>query len=201
MASDYIAAVLVGPAIQALAETAPSIQIDMRQPNDQVIKLFERGQIDLLLTPEEFVTPNHPTELLFEERHIVVGWSENPLVDRPLTPQEFADSPQVAVALGPSMSLDYAGRYLGSLMEDRRIEIYAPSFSVVPWFVIGTHRLAVMHERFAQLVARYLPLKIQPLPIEIPPMREMLQYHSARTHDSGIIWLRRMLHEMADKMA
>lgn len=201
IASDYVASVLVTPAIQALAQAAPSIQIDIRQPNDQIIKQFERGQMDLLLTPEEFVTHNHPTELLFEEQHVVVGWSENPLVERELTVEEFRNSPQVVVALGPSMSLDYASRHLDGVIENRRIEIFAPSFSVVPWFVTGTHRLAVMHERFAKLVAQYLPLRIQPLPIEIPPMREMLQYHSARTHDTGIIWLRRVLHEMADTMA
>jgi DNA-binding transcriptional LysR family regulator len=200
IASDYVASVLVTPAIQALEEAAPSIQIDIRQPNDQIIKQFERGQMDLLLTPEEFVAPNHPTELLFEERQVVVGWSDNPLVQRGLSAAAFAESPQVAVALGPSMSPDYAGRYLDGLIENRRIEIFAPSFSVVPWLVIGTQRLAVMHERFAQLVAQYLPLRIQPLPIDIPPMREMLQYHSARTHDSGIVWLRRVLHEMAARM-
>jgi hypothetical protein len=32
-------------------------------------------------------------------------------------------------------------------------------------------------------------------------MREMIQYHSARSHDSAVAWLRARLHEMAQKLA
>ena len=80
MASDYIAAVLIGPAIKRLAEVAPDIQLDIRLPSERVGIEFERGEIDLVLTPEEYISPNHPAELLFEEQHVVVGWEENALL-------------------------------------------------------------------------------------------------------------------------
>jgi hypothetical protein len=33
-----------------------------------------------VLTPEDFIEPGHPAELLFEERHVVVGCAHNPLL-------------------------------------------------------------------------------------------------------------------------
>jgi DNA-binding transcriptional LysR family regulator len=119
---------------------------------------------------------------------------------RRLNTADFVRSAHVAVAIGPNSQPDYAERHLQNHAEGRTIEVYAPSFAVVPWLVIGTQRIAVMHERLAKVVAKSLPLKIQPLPFEIPPMREMIQYHSVRSHDNAIAWLRGCLHEMAQKL-
>jgi DNA-binding transcriptional LysR family regulator len=201
MASDYIAAVLIGPAIQRLAEVAPHIQLDIRLPSERVGVEFDRGEIDLVLTPEEYISPTHPAELLFEEQHVVVGWEENPLLAAPLTAAEFLGSAHVVVTIGPGRQLTYAERHLQSMASERTVEIYAPSFSVVPWLIIGTQRLTAMHERLARLFAEKLPLKVQALPIVVPLMREMLQYHEARTHDAGIVWLRQLLHETAARMS
>ena len=201
MASDYIATVLIGPAIQRLAEIAPGIQLDIRLPSERIGMEFERGDIDLVLTPEEYLSPKHPAELLFEEQHVVAGWSETPLLKTPLTVADFLGSAHVGVTIGPGRQLTYAEQHLQSRAAERTVEIYAPSFSVVPWLVIGTRRLTVMHERLARVFADDLPLKIQALPIAVPPMREMLQYHEARTHDSGVTWLRELLHETATSMS
>lgn len=200
MASDYIATVLIGPAIQRLAEIAPGIHLDIRLPSERLGMEFERGDIDLVLTPEEYLSPNHPAELLFEEQHVVVGWEENPLLRKPLTVADFLGSAHVGVTIGPGRQSTYAEQHLRSLAAERTVEIYAPSFSVVPWLIIGTQRLTVMHERLARVFADDLPLSIQALPIAVPSMREMLQYHEARTHDSGVTWLRGLLHETATRM-
>lgn len=200
MASDYIASVLVGPAIQKIESEAPGIQFDIRLPAEHVGLEFERGGIDLVLTPEDRVSPNHPAELLFEERQVVMGWSENPVMAAPLTVEAYLDSAHVAIAIGQNRQLAYGDLQLHSDGHDRPIEIFAPSFTVVPWLLIGTKRLTVMHERLARVFAAELPLAFQPLPVDVPPMREMLQYHSSREKDSGIRWLRRLLHETSATM-
>lgn len=200
MASDYIATVLIGPAIQRLAEIAPDIQLDIRLPSERIGMEFERGDVDLVLTPEEYISSNHPAELLFEEQHVVVGWEQNPLLAASLTTADFLGSSHVAVTIGPGRQSTYAEQHLQSLTNERMVEIYAPSFSVVPWLIIGTQRLTVMHERLARVFAANLPLTIQALPIAVPPMREMLQYHEARSHDSGVTWLRQLLHETATSL-
>ena len=81
----------------------------------------------------------------------------------------------------------------------RRIEVTAPSFIQAPWLLPGTHRLALMHERLARLVAPRLALSITEAPFDLPIMREMMQYHSARSNDAALAWLRDQLLEVASK--
>jgi LysR family transcriptional regulator, nod-box dependent transcriptional activator len=64
---------------------------------------------------------------------------------------------------------------------------------VVPWLILETARVAVMHERLARQMARQFPLALCELPFEFPVMREMIQYHKARESDAGLCWLRQEL--------
>jgi integrase len=32
-----------------------------------------------MITPEQFLSPQHPRRLIFEERHVVIGWKGNPI--------------------------------------------------------------------------------------------------------------------------
>ncbi|WP_324699409.1 hypothetical protein [Novosphingobium sp. RL4] len=56
-----------------------------------------------------------------------------------------------------------------------------------------------MHERLARVFAPLLLLEIRPAPIEVPLMREMVQYHAARLTDAGMLWLKnRLFAEVAE---
>jgi hypothetical protein len=54
-----------------------------------------------------------------------------------------------------------------------------------------------MHERLARLMAEGLDLRIVEPPVDLPPMREMAQFHSARQTDAGLSWLRKRLRALA----
>jgi DNA-binding transcriptional LysR family regulator len=198
MASDYITTVLIGPAVRRLQELAPRIQLDIRQPNEGMLVEFERGELDLILTPEPYIAPVHPAELIFEERHVVVGWDKNAVLFEPLSIETFVNCAHVAVTLGPTRQTTYAEQFLDERLRKRNIEIFAPTFTLVPWLLLGTTRLAVMHERLARVFMQTLPLRIQPLPVEMPAMREMVQYHLVRKRDAGLAWLRELLLETAN---
>jgi len=201
MASDYITTVLVTPVAAMLERLAPSVKLDIRLPEDAVLAEFERGEIDLILVPEEFLSPLHPAELMFEEPHVVLGWRENPIFEREVTVEAVLEAGHVSVTLGPTRGPVFTGRQLEKLGHRRRIDVFAPNFAAVPWFLIGTNRLAVMQERLAKLFTAALPLSIAPLPMEFPSMRLMAQYHSAREKDQGLKWLRGLLHNAANDTA
>ena len=197
MASDYVTTVFIAPLAALLEKNAPGIKLDVRLPGDHIRAEFERGDFDLMLTPEQYLIPSHPADLLFEEQHVVVGWENNPIFDGPLTPKDYFDSDHVTVTVGPERNMTIAENQLDSLGENRRINIYAPLFSAVPWLLVGTNRLAVMHERLARAFVPLMPLKSVPLPFEFKPLRVMMQYHSARSTDPGLSWLRERLHDLA----
>ena len=190
-ASDYITTVLLVPLLRALEEEAPGLRLDITLPADDTSARLAKGDYDLTLTPEEFVDPHHPTQLLFEERHVVVGCARNPDLAGPMSSEQFTSTGQVAVRIdGRNTFIENALDQLGLT---RRVEVHAPSFIQMPWLLPGTRRIALMHERLARLMAPGLNLRILNPSFELPLMREVIQYHSSRAKDAGLSWLRTRL--------
>lgn len=186
-ASDYVTVVMLQPLLAELETRAPGVRIEITAPTPDAVPHLERGEIDFILTPEQFASKEHPRQLLFEERHVVVGCKHNPLFKRAFTADEFFQQRQVIMGVGHAQS--FAEREMGELNRRRQIDVVCASFLAVPWLLPGTRRIAMMHERLAHQMLKKLPLAIAPLPFEFPVMREMVQYHSARVADSGMQWL------------
>lgn len=199
MASDYTASVLMTHVLEVMATKAPRIKIDMRLPEDSVYQVFERCEIDLMLIPEEFLLPNHPATLLFEEPHVVLSWKDNPVFKKKISATSFFSTPHVAVTLGPNRDPSFTERSMEKMGYPREVDVYAPHFSAVPWLLLNTYRIAVLQERLARQFASVLPLKISPMPFDFPVMRLMAQYHSTRGNDQGLNWFLHLLQACAAK--
>ena len=190
-ASDYIATIALAPLLREFETHAPGVKLDITLPTDSTPHRLARGEFDLVLTPREFLEAEHPAELLFEERHVVVGCRRNPLLRTPLTLEGFAGAGHVAVRVDGHNT--YVENELSRLGISRTVEVYAPSFIQAPWLLPGTKRIALMHERLARLVAPALGLTIVPSPIAVPTMHEMMQFHAVQEADAGLAWLRTSL--------
>lgn len=195
-ASDYITTVLLVPLVAALQEEAPGIRLDLALPDARSTSRLESGEIDLVLSPEAFMGGGHPMELVFEERHVVVGWCENPVLRHAMTMDRFLGCGHVAVRIAGQDT--FVEAILRKRVPQRHIEVSAQSFIQVPWLVRGTNRLSVMHERLAKTMASELDLEIAEVPLELPVMREMMQHHSTRTQDTGLTWLRDRIRKLAE---
>lgn len=188
-ASDYIAQVLLVPLIRELATEAPNVRIEMEPSTENTIRRLDEGIIDLVLMPDQFHSSAHPSELLFEEEHVVVGCSSNPVFKQPLTEEAFFAHDHVVVEIGRERAAPFGERQLANARQERRIVAIAPSFTMVPWLLSGTNRLAVMHRRLAENMCPLLSLQWVPMPFPFPLMREMVQTHRVRRNDAGIVWL------------
>jgi hypothetical protein len=63
------------------------------------------------------------------------------------------------------------------------------TFLSLPGLVIGSNRIATMHRRLANRLASYLPLTIREVPLDIPPIREAIQWHISHNNDPAIRWI------------
>ena len=198
VATDYITAVVLAPLMADLETAAPRLRLDIRSPHDDSAEQLAQGGVDLLITPDAFVHPDHPIELLFEERQMLVGWSGNPLFRREITEADVFDCGHVAVSFGGRRTASFADRQLALLGKARRVEATAPTFMAVPWLLRGTRRIAFMHERLARAMAETFPLALSEVPFDFPVMREMAQHHRSRDEDEGLTWLRRRLQAAAN---
>jgi LysR family nod box-dependent transcriptional activator len=197
VASDYITAAVIVPLVARLSDIAPEVRIEIVLPTDQSQDQIEQGLCDLLITPEQFISPDLPADLLCEERHVVVGWKGNPLFARKVTADDMYAAGHVSVAMGNQRTPAYGDHHLNLMGRHRKIEVTASSFTMVPWLLLNTMRVALMHERLARAMAVHFPIAFAPMPFPFPIMREMVQYHHARAGDGGLIWLRQQMGEIA----
>lgn len=196
-ASDYITTVLLVPLLGAISTIAPFIKLDIALPYADTNKSMADGELDMFLGPEDFTHPDHPSELIFEERHVAVGWSGNPHMEETMTAKLLAELGHVGVSIsGKDTFID---AWMREADIERRIEVRAPSFLQAPFLVLETMRVCIMHERLARSLADRLPLRIAELPFAVPPMREMLQFHVTREKDPGLTWLRGQIKSLASR--
>ncbi|EGF89963.1 nodulation protein D 1 [Asticcacaulis biprosthecium C19] len=196
-ASDYITAVLITPLAERLASTAPGVRLNLRFPSEHSQVQLDNGDLDLVITPEEYISADHPSELVLEEDHVLAGWSGNPYFQAAIDVETFFGLSHVAVSIGSRQEGSFAERRMEAFSRKRNIEITAPSFTTVPWLLINTNRVAIMHKRLADTVRDHMPLSVAPLPFAFPAMREMMQYHRATGLDGGLIWLRQQIAAIA----
>lgn len=189
IASDYVATALLAPVARRLADTAPNIAFEFTLPDAAALAAVERGTVDLLITPADFGNETNIRELLLVESYVVVGCKSNPAFAGGLSEEAFLAAGHVDVAVGSTRTQVFADRQLALMGINRRIELTAASFAVLPWLVMGTPRLTVMHKRLADTMAIHLPIAIAPMPFDFPLMDQTLQYHRSRTGDEGLAWL------------
>ncbi|MFN6980736.1 MAG: LysR family transcriptional regulator [Brevundimonas sp.] len=197
IASDFVIVAAIVPLSARLSEIAPDIRLEMVLPNEQSVEQVVQGKADLLVTPADFASAELATELLFEEKHVVAGWSENPLFKRQVTEEDVMTSGHVGVAMGNSRLSSFSDKHFALLGKERRVEVTTASFTAVPWLLKDTLRIAVMHERLVVAMSAHFPLAYAPLPFDMPRMHQMMQFHKTRVNDVGLAWLRDQLRASA----
>lgn len=195
-ASDYMVTVLIGPLLERLATCAPGVQMDLFPTGSEYRLGLEKGEIDLVVSPANFLSRAHPSELLLLDEHVVLGWKDNPALARPLSQETFLAMGHVVTRFDGGREKSFAEQQLGELARPLRIEVTTTSFSSVPRLLAGTQRIAVLQKRLADAFLPTLPLAAQPLPFDLPPLSMMVQYHLARAADPGIAWLVRQMQEV-----
>jgi LysR family transcriptional regulator, nod-box dependent transcriptional activator len=192
--SDYLTEVLISDVVRRIQREAPGILLEILPPSVMLDDALERAEVDFLIIPDRYTRDNHPKEVLFEERFCCVIWTGNTRVGDTLSLDQYLTLGHVGVNLirqTPSAEQ----LHLEQLGYERRLEVIVPSFSLMPHLLVGTELLATMHHRLALLYARLLPLRILPLPLDFPPLVEMLQWSRYFERDPGLTWMRGVFQE------
>jgi DNA-binding transcriptional LysR family regulator len=164
------------------------------------VEALESGNLDFLIAPEVFASKTHPKMPLFEDTHSVIAWTGNRRVGNKLSLDDYLNLGHVAIHVGEGAGPNFDELFLRRLKYKRRAEVVAHSFDVVPHLIVGTNRIATVATRLAKEYSAFLPLRLIPLPIEVPPMTEVLQWHKYHDRDPAYVWLRRVLSDLATKL-
>lgn len=192
--SDYVASVLIVDLLRLVKVAAPSITFELRSVGTRAGDDLDRDSIDFVIAPEGYVSAAHSREVLFEDTHTCIAWADNPHVGSTLSIEQYLSLGHVVVRVSEDGD-NYDERILRGMNHRRRVEVVTPSFDLAPHLVVGTGRIATVATRLAVKYAGLLPIKLVPVPIAMPPMVEMLQWHRAHDHDPAHVWLRAQMRD------
>ena len=200
MASDYIATVFLPKVAERVMREAPGIVIEAIPFASVPFEPLVRGEIDLLVMPQQYLSPEHPSMPLFTERYVCVSWQDNALIHGELDLDTYLTLGHVIARFGKSRGMAFDEWFTERFERPRRVESIVMNFSMLPQYVVGTSRLATMHSRLADTYARFLPLKVHPLPFDMPLITEAVQWNRFSDRHPALAWLRGVMSEAATDM-
>lgn len=196
-ASDYLMIAGLAEAMRRIIALAPNLTFVVLQPGqflrgrDTPASLLEKGEVDLLAIPKDYMSDAHPTLTLFAETFCCLLCRDNPEVGDRLTLNDFMRLRHVTVGFGPGSAPSYEDWFQRAYGPSARtIDIVAGSFTTLPFLLPGTRRIALCHRRLAEAYTRFLPLRIVETPFEIPPLVEGIQWHHYTGTDRALMWVR-----------
>lgn len=198
--SDYSLRVLMPTVFRLLSEQESSICINLHAQTDLPHVLLERGEIDFLITPEMFLSEDHPATALFEDVYVAVAWAGGRYGNVEMDKATYEAAPH-AVVVPPNSAKSVETSLLAQSGVERNIDVRTFSFATLPHLITGTNRIATVQKRLAEHVIRQAELVMYPVPSTEPRIRQMLQSHAYREHDAGISWLRSLFVQAASELS
>ncbi|MVA59597.1 LysR family transcriptional regulator [Agrobacterium vitis] len=198
-ASDHLVETLFAAVMRELADSAPGIQIDLRRPPKQVLDVFDRGNIDLLVIPEQYAANiQHPQTLLFSDDQVCLVHRESFSGIESLSMDDYMALGHVAIRFGEESSIAFEDWFLPRYGRQRRVECTVEYFGVVPHLLIGTRRVATLHRRIATQMASQFPLRCFEAPFAMQPLKEVLVWPKFLDGDPCHQWLRELIARHAE---
>ncbi|AGS25563.1 LysR family transcriptional regulator [Rhizobium etli] len=199
--SDYVTLVFFEKIIERAAREAPGVSFEFRPPADDNEDLLRRGEVDLLILPEIFMSNTYPRSKLFDDIHVCVGCGSNKQLSEPLTFERYMSMGHVVVGFSDTLRLGIEERYLLEHSCKRRIDVVVHGYSLIPPMLSDTDRIGTLPLRLARHFAKTIPLKIVKLPLPRHlPFTEAVQWPALHTSDPASLWIREMLVEEASRM-
>jgi LysR family transcriptional regulator, nod-box dependent transcriptional activator len=200
MVSDYVYTVLVARVAAELSRIAPSITLEIIPHSTLPWESLDRGEADFLIMPQNYLTADHPSALLFEDAFCCIAWRDNDLVDDAITLDRFMELGHVVTRFGHNRTPAIDEWFLRRFGDVRRIEMITTGFYGLPQAVIGTKRIATIQRTLADYYADLLPIKVIEPSFELPTVSEAMQWNRFADSDPGIAWMRQVLAEHSAAM-
>jgi LysR family nod box-dependent transcriptional activator len=197
MTSDYAIEVFLNKVVARVLRDAPNMTLELVPLSEDAGEKLRRGENDFLIIPRNFVDPEHPQRLLFEDHYCAVLWEGNTQVGDTLDAATYESMMHIAPMLGRPRSPTVEEIMLQAQNVKRKIRVTTFDFTSMATALVGTDLIATMHTRLALASSRRLPIRILPLPYQLPVLAECLQWHRYQENDPCHIWLRGIMLEVA----
>lgn len=199
-ASDYTQLVYMPRVMALLAQAGATVQLELLAQVVNPQRDLERGEADLLIIPMGFVSPDHPTEVLYEEDFVCIVWRDGPLAQGEFSFERYLAAAHVVMTPAGTQKDSFESWFVKRYGVSRRVAVTTYAFATMAGLVVGTSQVATLHRRLAERLAHSFPIVLRPVPLPMQPMQQAVQWHKYRTQDPGLLWLRGLLRRAADRL-
>lgn len=196
-ASDYVIEILLAKVVRTVWEAAPKMQLELSVLTENSRERLDNGEVEILIVPDFFNAKGHPSEALFEDTFSCLVWEGNREVGKRLTKEQYLSLGHVAVQWGLTKVHTIDETVMLERGMQRRREVVAPSFTLLPRLLVGTDRVATLHTRLAHSFDPSYGLRIFPCPVSLPKLKETIQWHKYQQHDPAISWFKEQVMTVA----
>ncbi len=197
--SDFVSSVVMTRLAARLNQLAPFVTVEFLQPSERSMAQMERGEIDILVLPDRYLSRAYPSEVLFSEHFSCIAWNRNTEIGERLTESDYLRLGHVVTSFGSHQQSAFDEFFFRSIGLVRRIEVTCPTFNLLPQFVMHTQRIATLQHQLAKQLATHYPIRVLDAPVEIPRIVESMQWHPSKNNDPAHLWLRSMLCQLAQE--
>jgi DNA-binding transcriptional LysR family regulator len=162
------------------------------------------GEVDVVLGLQEPARVGWHSEPLFEDELVCVVRTDHPRVGQRLTLEAYVALGEVEVALfgdRQSTGARMAAQAFAERGQSRNIVLTVPDFTAAATAVAHTDRVASLPGRLARALARWLPLRTIPLPIQFPALRIGQLWSITHDDDTAVGFLRGLIREASQAQA
>lgn len=198
--SDYSMAVLMPHALAIAANQGSTVRFKLLPQVASPARALERGEADLLVIPKAYCSLDHPADLLFIDEFVCAVWSSSSHARQGLSFERYSSASHAVMQPVESDQPAFESWFVQRYGLSRRIEVEAYSFAALPFLVIGTELVATVHALLARRMKPALPVTLLPVPLPMPPLEQVMQWHKYRSLDPGLQWLRSLLQQAAAAM-
>lgn len=193
--SDYSMEVLIPHALSLASRQRSTVRFSLLPQTGHPSRALERGEADLLVIPKAYCSPEHPTEILFNDDFVCTVWKDSSHARAGMSFERYAHANHAVMQPIDTQHPAFESWFVQRYGLSRRVEVRTHSFAVLPFLVVGTELVATVHGSLARRVQAALPILLLPVPMPMPAMEQALQWHKYRSRDPGLMWMRGLLQQ------
>ena len=189
IASDSVLISALQGALNKIAQSAPGLVMTIEHQGRAPQEKLERGEVDLLLMPDLYLSADHPSTPYYDDDYVVVAWEHNSWIGDTISEEEFFNARHAAVKFSTFIP-SYENWFMKHRVEERQIVVQAGSFASIPYLIQNTDLIGMMHRSLATKFQEMMPIKIIECPVELPSLKQYVQWHAFTDGDECLAWVR-----------
>ncbi len=191
--SDYVVFALLPNLAESMTRNAPNIEVHIRQPITGPCHIALEGEnIDLAIGFDAIFgsTPHICSDTLMGESIVCLTRHCNAAVPGDdITLEQFLECKHVLITWREAGTGLIDDR-LTQLGLRRNISLVLPNFLTTPWILEKTDLLLCLPRKMADKFVELAPLKILPIPLDLPHYDLLMLWHPRHERDQAHMWLR-----------